>query len=57
MQRLAVEWADAQLARLFEGLRDSAAIVIVCGDHGEEFGEGGRFGHGHPHPAVMTVPM
>jgi Sulfatase len=57
MQRTALEWADSQLAVLLGELRDRAPLVVVCADHGEEFGEGGRFGHAHPHESVTTVPF
>lgn len=57
MQRRSLEWADAQLGRFFTHLADRRPLVAVCGDHGEEFGEGGRYGHGHPHPTVTTVPL
>jgi hypothetical protein len=57
MQRRALEWADARLGDLFSRLSARSPLVVVCSDHGEEFGEGGRFGHGHPHPTVSTVPF
>lgn len=31
--------------------------VIICGDHGDCFGEDGLWGHGFYHPKVMEVPM
>jgi len=45
-----IHYADAELARLFErlaaaDLRDNT-LVVFTSDHGEEFGEHGRFGHG-----------
>ena len=57
MQRRALEWADARLGELFTLLSQREPLVVVCADHGEEFGEGGRYGHGHPHPTVSTVPL
>lgn len=57
MQQRALEWADARLGELFEALRRYEPLVVVCADHGEEFGEGGRFGHGHAHPTVSRVPL
>nr|WP_255430233.1 sulfatase-like hydrolase/transferase [Streptomonospora sp. PA3] len=57
MQRRSLEWADTQLGRLFAQLTHRRPLVVVCGDHGEEFGEWGRYGHGHPHPSVTTVPL
>lgn len=57
MQRRALEWADTRLGDLFSRLNTRHPLVVVCADHGEEFGEGGRFGHAHPHPTVATVPL
>jgi arylsulfatase A-like enzyme len=57
MQRNALEWADERLGVLFTLLEHRRPLVVVCADHGEEFGEGGRFGHGHPHRSVTTVPL
>jgi hypothetical protein len=56
-QKRAMEWADARLGDLFTRLALRSPLVVVCADHGEEFGEGGRFGHGHPHSMVSTVPL
>jgi hypothetical protein len=57
LQRRALEWADTRLGDLFSRLGARRPLVVVCSDHGEEFGEGGRFGHGHPHPTISTVPL
>ncbi|MCY9782552.1 hypothetical protein KIK06_01445 [Nocardiopsis sp. EMB25] len=57
MQKRALEWADVRLDDLFSRLGTRRPLVVVCADHGEEFGEGGRFGHSHPHPTVSTVPL
>ena len=47
----AVAYLDDQLGRLFESLRSEGildnTIVIVTGDHGEEFGEHGLYSHGN----------
>jgi len=47
----ALRYLDDQLRVLLEGLRirglDEDTIVCVVSDHGEEFGEHGRIGHGH----------
>lgn len=44
-----MHYVDRQIGRVIEGLRQSGeydqTIIIVVGDHGEEFGECGRFGH------------
>lgn len=50
------EFLDALLPRLFAGLPGSTT-VILCGDHGEAFGEDGYWGHGVNHPSVLTVPL
>jgi arylsulfatase A-like enzyme len=46
-----VRFADAVLGRVLKGLRDLGldrrTLVIVLGDHGEEFFEHNSFGHGH----------
>ena len=31
--------------------------LLICGDHGDCFGEDGLFGHGFYHPKVLEVPM
>jgi arylsulfatase A-like enzyme len=46
----ALHYADAALGQLLDGLRerglDRDTLVVVCGDHGEAFGEHeGNFGH------------
>jgi len=58
-QVLSLEWVDRQLGELFSNLpnRNRPTLIVVCSDHGEEFGEGGRFGHAHIHETVYTVPM
>lgn len=57
MQVYALQWADRQLGRLFDLVAHREPLVVVCADHGEEFGDGGRYGHGHPHSTVTTVPL
>ena len=46
-----IRYIDDQLARLFDGLRQRGlwddTVVCVIADHGEEFLEHGRIGHGH----------
>lgn len=53
------EYLDSKLAELLTCLREfeRPTIAIVCGDHGECFGEEGLFGHGFYHPKVMEVPL
>lgn len=59
LQVSALEWVDSQLGIFFSHLQkaDRPTMVVVCADHGESFGEDGRIGHGHPGPAVTTVPL
>ena len=53
-----LEWIDIKLGEMLSKLpKKKPILVIVLGDHGEEFGEGGKFGHFHFHPTVMTVPL
>lgn len=53
------EYLDTQLVALHSRLQEfeRTTIVIVCGDHGECFGEDGLYGHGFYHPKVMEVPL
>ncbi len=53
------EYLDTKLAELLIHLRkfERSTIVVVCGDHGECFGEDGMFGHGFYNPKVMEVPL
>lgn len=45
----AVHFIDGALAQLIEGLKqtglDKNTVIAICGDHGEELGENGDFGH------------
>jgi hypothetical protein len=52
----ALETADMRIGELFSML-PRPAIVIVCGDHGELFGESRLWGHDVAAPEVLTVPM
>lgn len=52
----ALEVADERMGRLF-GQLPKPFIAIVTGDHGECFGEQGRWGHGFPAEPVLQVPL
>jgi len=54
-----MEYLDARIGDLLNGLSELGrdAVVVVCGDHGECFGEEGLYGHGFYHPKIMEVPM
>ncbi len=54
-QRASLEYVDRELALLFTELKDYFAVI--CGDHGDCWGEDGLWGHGFYHPRVMEVPM
>lgn len=58
MQIRALEWVDNRIGELFENLPiRRPTLTIVCGDHGEEFGDNGRFGHAHSDATVLQVPV
>ena len=54
-----IRYTDEATRDLFAMVpRSSDAAVIVTSDHGEEFAEHGRFGHGHSlYNGVVKVPM
>ena len=52
----AAEFLDGRLPRLFSNL-PANTTVIICGDHGECFGEDGYWGHGINHAKVWEVPL
>lgn len=54
----ALEWVDNKIGELLESLPvQRPTLTIVCGDHGEEFGDNGRFGHAHNDVTVLQVPV
>lgn len=54
----ALEWIDQKLSELFTKLPNNyPTLTIVLSDHGEEFGEEGRFGHAHNAESVRTIPL
>jgi glucan phosphoethanolaminetransferase (alkaline phosphatase superfamily) len=56
-QKAALVYADSQLPPLFDALRRRGeCFCLMMGDHGEAYGEDGRFGHRLAHPVVTTVP-
>jgi arylsulfatase A-like enzyme len=57
IQQDSFSWADTQIKKLIDLIpRKRPTILIVCSDHGEEFGEFGRFGHAHFARTIMYVP-
>jgi hypothetical protein len=58
MQREALINFDEVFGKIIGSLpSNQKTLVIVTADHGEEFGEYGRLGHGHASPAVWQVPL
>jgi len=58
LQVEALEYVDQQLALLLSGLpKTKPLMVVICGDHGESFGENGFWGHLNNTPEVLTVPL
>ena len=52
--------ADAQVARLFDGLGDlrSQTLIVAAGDHGEAFGEHGEISHSiFTYDTTLRVPL
>ncbi|PZO79238.1 MAG: hypothetical protein DI629_09910 [Mesorhizobium amorphae] len=54
-QSACLAFADTQLGPLLERHRDGT--IIVCGDHGDCWGEDGVWEHGIMHPMTTTVPL
>lgn len=54
-QRACCEYADRQLAPLIAAFRH--ATILLCGDHGDCWGEDGLWEHGFSHPMTLTVPL
>ncbi len=54
----ALEWVDYRIGLLFKKIPvRGPTLTIICSDHGEEFGDNGRFGHAHIDNSVMEVPV
>jgi hypothetical protein len=52
-----VEFADTELKALLDAFLAAGATILVCGDHGDCWGEDGVWGHGFSHPKVHEVPL
>ncbi|MEO8276742.1 MAG: sulfatase [Thermoanaerobaculia bacterium] len=56
-----VETLDAQLGVFFDDLRRAGlwdgTLIVLTGDHGEQFGEHGYFLHTTPHEETLRVPL
>jgi len=56
-QTAALAYVDSQLPPLIEAMtRRGPLFGLFCADHGEAYGEDGRYGHRIAHPTVTTVP-
>jgi hypothetical protein len=54
-QRACLEFVDAALSPLLAQF--SGATIVLCGDHGDCWGEDGLWEHGISHPMTLTVPL
>jgi Sulfatase len=54
-QRACLEFVDGILRPLLDRFADGS--IVVCGDHGDAWGEDGLWEHGFQHEAVLTVPL
>lgn len=54
-QRMCLEFVDRMLKPLLD--RFAEANTVVCGDHGDCWGEDGLWEHGVHHEATLTVPL
>lgn len=56
-----VAYTDFCLGELFDGLKERGLfddmLIIVTSDHGEEFGEHGKFGHYQLRHETLSVPL
>ena len=62
LYREEIEYTDAHIGRLFEGLRERGlydeTLTVVTADHGEQFGEYGAYSHPHAcHDVLTHVPL
>lgn len=58
----AIRYTSAHVTRLFDGLRDAGiwddTAIVLTADHGEEFGEHGRYFHSNrPYEELIQVPL
>ncbi len=54
-QHACLQWVDGRLAPVLAAF--SRSTVVVCGDHGDAWGEDGVWEHGVSHPKVLEVPL
>ena len=57
----AINYTDKYLGELVKGLKDKGlyddTVIVLLSDHGEEFGEHGRFGHEQVYREGLHVPL
>lgn len=56
MQVKALEEVDRRAEKLINAI-PGKKLIVICGDHGEAFGEEGMYGHGFPHSVIFDVPL
>ena len=54
-QQMCCEFVDLEIQPLLAAFINST--VLICGDHGDCWGEDGLWEHGISHPATLTVPL
>ena len=54
-QQRCCEFADGMLANLLAAFSEST--ILICGDHGDCWGEDGLWEHGVSHRCTLTVPL
>ena len=54
-QAACLQWVDQMLRPMLGAFAN--ANIMICGDHGDAWGEGGVWEHGFHHPKVMEVPL
>jgi hypothetical protein len=54
-QRACLEFVDRAIAPLVDRFRH--ATIVICGDHGDCWGEDGLWEHGFSHPKTLAVPL
>jgi len=57
-QMKSLEILSARIGKLFAALpKERPLLIVICGDHGEGFGEKNIWGHGLPVKEVLQVPL
>lgn len=56
-QKRCLEYLDQKIKKLIDRIDTKNLNLLVMGDHGENFGIDGLYGHSFCHPTVMQVPI